>query len=93
MDTINERISSVFQSSSLSLRKFSEKVGVSPTTINQVCKGRKAGNTYVHQNPKLPLIIGIAKAFPEVNLRWLLTGEGHPLLREAPHLDESVLLD
>lgn len=53
-------------------RQFALAIGVSPQAINNVIAERT-------KTPSSDLLNGIAKAFPQVNPTWILTGEGNML--------------
>jgi len=47
---------------------FAEKVGVQRSSISHVLSGRN--------KPSLDFVMKVLKAFPEVNMYWLLNGKG-----------------
>lgn len=49
-------------------RSFANEIGVSDSFLGNVLK--------VQSGPSVALIKGISEHFPNVNVRWLLTGEG-----------------
>lgn len=53
---------------------FARKIGTSESTVAKIRSG------YARL---APLYERIAKAYPSVNCRWLLTGEGEPFGKEA----------
>ena len=63
-----ERIFAIQKYYSITQKVFSEKTGVSRSYLSEI-KNMRSG-------PSVQLIVGIANSFPEINLRWLLTGEG-----------------
>ncbi len=73
------------QEKELSQNAFSKKIGISPSYYSDLKKGQVG--------PSFWMLYGIANAFPDLNLRWLLTGEGpmwvksaNELLQERIHL-------
>lgn len=56
-------------------KKFAEDIEGTAGFLSQVLNDESG--------PSVDLIAGIAKRFPEANIRWLLTGEGAPL--DDPH--------
>ena len=55
-------------------RKFAEKVGTTSGSVSKLLSGKFHIDAFA---------VRIANAFPEVNCRWLLTGEGEPFAKEA----------
>lgn len=55
----------------ISQNAFAQSIGVTKGYLNDVLKGRKGIGPGV--------IINTAKAYRNLNIRWLLTGEGHML--------------
>ena len=56
------------KSANLSNAEFAEKIGISTSSLSHIFSGRN--------NPSLDVVMRIHKAYPEVNLNWLLYGEG-----------------
>lgn len=55
----------------LSQAEFSEKVGIKPSQVSEMLNGkRKISERTIHN---------IVEAFPDLNINWLLTGEGEML--------------
>ena len=71
---IIERIFKVQEFYSLTQIVFAEKTNISQSFLSEI-KSKRSG-------PSVKLIIGIANAFPEINLRWLLTGEGEMFINK-----------
>lgn len=68
---MKERIRSVMQYAKLSQQDFAARIGVSPATLSGIFSGRvNSADKYVN---------AIHQAFPEVNVNWLLFGEGEML--------------
>lgn len=65
---------------------FAKRVGVSRGFINDVVNGRKGLG--------IDTLAGIAKAYREINLRWLITGEGamyeYPSYYPPSELDSGI---
>ena len=56
------------KSTGLSNAEFAEKIGISPSSLSSIFSGR--------YNPSLDVVLGIHKAYPHININWLLYGEG-----------------
>ena len=67
--TVIERFQQIISSLNLSAGTFADQIGVSPGTISHILSGR---NKY----PSTEVILRIHETFPQINLSWLLTGEG-----------------
>jgi len=73
-ETIGQRIKFLTTSLNLSVRKFAQMLDVSETNIrNYIDMGTK---------PSSDVLEKILLQFPLVNMAWLLTGQGEPLLSE-----------
>lgn len=71
METIEHRINIVITYSGLSVRAFARRCDVSYYSMYSCTTGRRPAN--------LEIVTGIIRAFPELEERWLLLGEGHML--------------
>ena len=78
-ETVKQRLIKFIKFKSLSQAKFEKVIGVSNGFVNNISKS-----------------IGVEKAqrisniFPELNIGWLLTGEGEMLKEEEPTIDEEI---
>ena len=72
---IEERIIEVVKYSGLTIIDFAKECGVSYDMIYSYSVGRRACGVVILQK--------IAEKFPEINLRWLLTGQGEMLSAEV----------
>jgi transcriptional regulator with XRE-family HTH domain len=66
---ISERFEQFLGIKRISQRDFSEIPGFPAYSLSKIITGRT-------QIPKIDLIIALMQYFPELNLRWLLIGEG-----------------
>lgn len=71
---MKERIKNVMDYAKLSQQDFSHKLGVSPASLSSIFTGRT--------NPTNNHVQAIHRVFPEINVNWLLFGEGEMLLSE-----------
>ena len=69
---MRERIKSIMEHTKLSQQEFCNKTGISASSLSSIFSGRS--------NPTNNHVTAIHKAFPEVNVNWLLFGEGEPYL-------------
>lgn len=76
MDEVAKRISELLESTGLSNKEFSEKIGVSPAIISHVLSGRN--------KPSLTVIQSILNTYPNVNSRYLLAGHESLFAESAP---------
>ena len=66
---MKDRIYKIMQEEGLSQAEFAEKIGISQSNLSHIFGSRG-------QKPSLDVVMGIHKAYPSVNLDWLLYGEG-----------------
>ncbi len=71
------RLKDIINFSGISISKFAEICGVSISSLQRYLDGKN--------EPKVSFLKRLASHF-NVNLNWLLTGEGNPYLREKPTL-------
>ena len=62
------RIQTVITHYNLTVSAFADKIGVQRSSVSHVLSGRN--------KPSLDFVLKLVKAFPEVNLYWLLNGKG-----------------
>ena len=74
--SINERIKKVAFEKNFNQLDLAKISGVTKQTINQVFSGAT--------NPGLKIIESIVNEWPQLNARWLLTGEGSMWSNETP---------
>jgi len=69
---IKQRLEQMMWELRYNQRQFAKAIGVTPSAINNLVVGKT-------KTPSSDLLNGIAKAFPQVNPTWILTGEGNML--------------
>ncbi len=62
------RLEQILQYYDLSASVFADRIGVQRSSISHLLTGRN--------KPSLEFVLKVVKAFPEVNLYWLLNGKG-----------------
>lgn len=67
--TINQRVKRFFESKKISQKLFSEVTGYDEKSISNIVNDKT-------QYPKADFFQAFAIHYPEINLRWLLIGEG-----------------
>lgn len=73
-----DRIRTIMEYTKLSQQDFAARLGISPASLSSILTGRT--------NPTNKHIMGIHQGFPEINVNWLMFGEGDMLTGEhAPH--------
>ncbi|MGY8914018.1 MAG: helix-turn-helix transcriptional regulator [Flavobacteriales bacterium] len=68
-DAFLKRLELVIQYYDLSASAMADKIGVQRSSISHLLTGRN--------KPSLEFVLKVVHAFPEVNLYWLLQGEGN----------------
>jgi transcriptional regulator with XRE-family HTH domain len=76
---ISERLKAVIKQSSLGREEFAEKTGVSRRHLFNYLGGKSS--------PTSDFFQAVKKAFPWVNIEWLITGIGE---MESPHIGEEA---
>ena len=80
-----KRLEKVFDHYDLTATSFSEKVNVGKATISHLLSGRN--------KPSLDFVLKTVKAFPEVELYWLLNGKGSFPTENLPQKDKEIEID
>lgn len=74
--TIIDRLKLILERVNLTPGNFADKIGVAPATISHILSGR---NKY----PSAEVMLRLHENFPDIDLNWLLTGEG-TLVKDDP---------
>ena len=82
MDEIKDRIAELIAESKLTHAEFAERTGLSSATISHILKGRN--------KPSLQVITQIKSSFTNVNIDYLLSGEGEMFIQEQSAPDNRV---
>jgi hypothetical protein len=82
MSTIKQRLSAYLSTKKISKKMFGEKIGVSSAYVTSIRKSI--------QPDKLELI---AANFPDLNISWLLTGEGDMIRIIAAESEQVDVMD
>ena len=65
---MQERLNQIIEKKGLTATKFAAMIGVNASTISHILAGMN--------KPGFDIINNIAKTFPDLNLTWLITGNG-----------------
>lgn len=68
IDDFIKRIETILDYYNLSASSFADKIGVQRSSLSHLLSGRN--------KPSLDFILKITEEFPEVNLYWLINGDG-----------------
>ncbi len=72
---IKERFALVIKTMGLNYSSFANKIGSNPQTVKNIAEGRN--------KPSYDIIASVGRTFVEINLTWLILGEGEMLLSEG----------
>ena len=84
--TIIERLKMILERVKLTPGNFAEQIGVAPATISHILKGR---NKY----PSAEVLLRLHDTYPDIDLNWLLTGEGMMVKDNPDSLFTGTLFD
>ncbi len=79
MNTISDRLKKILSYYSLTAAQFAQELGVQKSSISHILSGRN--------KPSFQFLTKLAKRFPEINLKWFITGEGTMLVEEKFRTD------
>lgn len=65
---MKDRIEEIMQKIGVSSSQFAKIIGMKQASLSHILTGRN--------NPSLDVVMKINQAFPDINLKWLLYGEG-----------------
>ena len=72
---MKERIRNIMQHERLSQQEFAARLGISAASLSSIFTGRT--------NPTNNHVMAVHRAFPQINVNWLLFGEGSMLAPET----------
>jgi transcriptional regulator with XRE-family HTH domain len=67
--SVNERIVKIYESLQINQAEFARRISVSSQTLNNQVKGKNGLS--------ITTLELIAKSYPDLNIRWLVSGEGN----------------
>lgn len=73
--SMTDRIQTVMKATKMSQQDFAKKLGISPASLSSILNNRT--------NPTANHVRAIHAAFPNINVAWLMFGEGDMLLHSA----------
>lgn len=68
---MKDRIRKILEYTHLSQQDFAARLGISPASLSSIFTGRT--------NPTNNHVVAVHKAYPEINVKWLMFGEGEML--------------
>jgi len=83
--TINNRIGLIIKELGLNPNSFSVAIGVNPTVIHNIIKGRNA--------PSFDVLNKIALSFDNINMNWLITNKGSSQIKINSLLSNPTVRD
>lgn len=63
-----ERINLLLKAKNVTARQFAEEIGIQPSGMSHILSGRN--------NPSLDFVMKVVRRWPEVNINWLMFGNG-----------------
>ncbi len=79
---MTERIQQLINDKKLSATQFSDEIGIQRSSLSHVLSGRN--------KPSLDFMLKIKTRFPDVNLDWLLLGEGQ-MYKEKKDTEDRII--
>jgi transcriptional regulator with XRE-family HTH domain len=84
MEDIKNRLEAFLNSKELSQAEFARITSYHPKNISGFLTGTV-------KLPKIDLVVALATHFPELNLRWLLLGEGEMINSKTIEIDKNSI--
>ena len=63
-----ERINLLLKAKNVTARQFAEEIGIQPSGMSHILSGRN--------NPSLDFVMKVVRRWPEININWLMFGQG-----------------
>lgn len=82
-NTINQRVREVLKILGYTENSVASRLGIAQTTLNSALNSTK-------DNLSSKIIVGLKRNFPQVNIDWVLTGEGEMLRQPAKGADDRA---
>lgn len=82
---MKDRIRAVQDYAHLSQQDFAARLNISPASLSSIYTGRT--------NPTNNHVMAVHRAFPEINVNWLMFGEGEMLISATPNNGSEVSSD
>lgn len=79
---MKERIRKVMEYAQVTQQVFATRLGISPSSLSSIFTGRT--------NPSQKQVTAIHHAFPEINMSWLMFGEGEMIITPAIKTNEET---
>jgi transcriptional regulator with XRE-family HTH domain len=66
---MTSRFLQIIEAKGITAIEFAKQIGCSQSSVSNVTRGRN--------QPSFDMLKGIAQTFPDINLKWLITGKGN----------------
>lgn len=66
---MKNRIKSIIDSEKMNAAQFASEIGIAPSSLHHIVSGRN--------NPSLDVIQKIIERYPQINVEWLVNGDGN----------------
>lgn len=85
MTKMNRRLQQFLDVENITQAQFAARINVAPASISHILAGRN--------KPGYDFMLNTMKAFPDLNIEWLISGQGRMLKRDTPQLQYPVRQD
>jgi len=82
---MKERIRKVMEYAQMTQQDFATRLGISPSSLSSIFTGRT--------NPGQKQVTAIHQAFPQINMSWLMFGEGEMIIAPPAEQSEDAVAD
>ncbi len=79
MDSFSGRLKKILEQYNLSASQFAQKMEIPKSRVSHLLSGRN--------KPGFDFLVKLSEVFPELNLKWILTGSGEMI--SSPTLSDS----
>lgn len=82
---MKDRLLAVIKQKEMSVSQFADAVGIQRSTFHHIISGRN--------NPSLDVVTRIHATFPDIDLEWLISGNGNSSMSDRPYRQELFPLE
>lgn len=75
-ENVKNRLTAIMEKEGLTAGAFAESINIAQATISQIMRGRNM--------PSTEILLKLHQRYPEINLNWLITGQGNMYENQAP---------
>lgn len=84
-ENVKNRLAAIMEKEGLTAGAFAESINIAQATISQIMRGRNM--------PSTEILLKLHQRYPEINLNWLITGQGNMYESQTPETATAAEAD